>query len=57
MPASDESVITTIQPLLETLVPRVLLVDDDEIVIERQRDLITSAGYEVASVSSGAAAL
>jgi diguanylate cyclase (GGDEF)-like protein len=56
-PASDESVITTIRPVLDFLVPRVLLVDDDEIVIERLRDLITAAGYEVSAVSSGAAAL
>ena len=57
MAASDESVITTIQPLLDALVPRVLLVDDDEIAIERLRYLITSAGYEVATVSNGQAAL
>ena len=55
--ASDESVITAIRPALVTLVPRVLLVDDDEIVVERLRDLITTAGYEVSSVSSGEAAL
>jgi DNA-binding response OmpR family regulator len=57
LPAGDESVITAIQPVLDTLVPRVLLVDDDEIVIERLRDLITMAGYEVATASSGEAAL
>ena len=57
MPAADESVVTTILPALDTLVPRVLLVDDDEIVIERLRELITTAGYEVTSAASGAAAL
>ena len=57
LPASDESVITTIQPLLDSLVPRVLLVDDDDIAIERLRDLITAAGYEVTTASNGEAAL
>jgi len=57
MPASDESVITTIQPMLDTLVPRVLLVDDDEIAIERLGGLIAAAGYEVTSAANGAAAL
>ena len=38
--ASDESVITQIQPAPMS-VPRVLLVDDDELVIERMRDLVT----------------
>jgi two-component system cell cycle response regulator len=52
----DESAITQIQPAL-AIVPRVLLVDDDEIVIERLRDLITAAGYEVTSATSGEAAL
>ena len=57
IPASDESVITAIQPALTTLVPRVLLVDDDELVVERLRDLLTTAGYEVVCASNGAAAL
>jgi two-component system, cell cycle response regulator len=52
----DESAITRIQPAL-MIAPRVLLVDDDEIVIERLRDLISGAGYEVMSATSGAAAL
>jgi two-component system, cell cycle response regulator len=52
----DESAITRIQPAL-MIAPRVLLVDDDEIVIERQRELIAAAGYEVISATSGAAAL
>jgi two-component system cell cycle response regulator len=55
-PATDETVITQIQPAL-AIVPRVLLVDDDEIVIERLRDLITAAGYAVTTASSGDAAL
>jgi two-component system cell cycle response regulator len=54
--ATDETVITQIQPAL-AIVPRVLLVDDDEIVIERLRDLITAAGYAVTTASSGDAAL
>jgi diguanylate cyclase (GGDEF)-like protein len=55
--AADESAITQLQPALVTIAPRVLLVDDDEIVIERLRDLITAAGFEVATASNGAAAL
>jgi diguanylate cyclase (GGDEF)-like protein len=53
---ADTSVITQMQPVL-AIVPRVLLVDDDEIVIERLRDLITAAGYEVTSATSGEEAL
>ena len=56
-PGADESVITQVQPALVTIAPRVLLVDDDEIVIERLRDLITAAGFEVATAGNGAAAL
>jgi two-component system, cell cycle response regulator len=52
----DESAITRIQPAL-MIAPRVLLVDDDEIVLERFRDLISAAGYEVLTATSGAAAL
>ncbi|MEJ0084630.1 MAG: response regulator [Pseudomonadota bacterium] len=55
--ASDESVITAIQPVLDTLVTRVLLVDDDEIVVERLRDMIGAAGYEVATAANGEQAL
>jgi len=54
--ASDETVITQIQPAQMTA-PRVLIVDDDELVIERMRDLVSAAGYEVNAVTSGAAAL
>jgi len=57
LPAADESAITQIQPVLMSIAPRVLLVDDDEIVIERLRELITAAGFEVATASSGAEAL
>jgi PleD family two-component response regulator len=45
--AGDESAITAIQPTLLSIAPRVLLVDDDEMVIEHLRDLITAAGFEV----------
>jgi len=55
--ASDESVVTQVQPALVDIAPRVLLVDDDEIVIERLRDLIAAAGFEVATASDGTAAL
>ncbi len=56
-PAADESVITQIQPALVHIAPRVLLVDDDELVIERLRDLITAAGFEVVTAASGEEAL
>jgi len=55
--ASDESVITQIQQSLVTIAPRVLLVDDDEIVVEHLRDLIAAAGFEVATATNGVAAL
>lgn len=55
--AADESVITQIQPVLVEVVPRVLLVDDDEIMAERLRDLITAAGYEVRIAANGTQAL
>jgi diguanylate cyclase (GGDEF)-like protein len=55
--AGDESVITQIQQSLVTIAPRVLLVDDDEIVVEHLRDLITANGFEVATASNGAEAL
>jgi two-component system cell cycle response regulator len=55
-PATDETVVTQMLPAL-AIVPRVLLVDDDEIVIERLRDLITAAGYAVTTASSGDEAL
>ena len=57
MTSGDESAITQIQPLLVSIAPRVLLVDDDEIVIERLRDLITAAGFEVTTAGNGAEAL
>jgi diguanylate cyclase (GGDEF)-like protein len=56
-PTAEESAITQIQPVLVNIAPRVLLVDDDEIVIERLRDLITAGGFEVATASNGAEAL
>jgi diguanylate cyclase (GGDEF)-like protein len=54
---TDESVITQIQPALLEVPPRVLIVDDDEIVIERMRDLVSDAGFEVVSATDGEAAL
>lgn len=57
-PASlDESAITQIRPALFEKSPRVLLVDDDEIALEHMRELVTAAGYEVATATSGEAAL
>jgi two-component system cell cycle response regulator len=57
MVSGDESAITQIQPLLVSIAPRVLLVDDDEIAVERMRDLITAAGFEVTAAGSGVEAL
>jgi two-component system, cell cycle response regulator len=56
-PATDESVITQIQPLLFDVAPRVLLVDDDEIMVERLKDLVTAAGFDVQTASNGDEAL
>lgn len=55
--AAEESAITQIQPALSSIPPRVLVVDDDAIALERMRDLVTAAGYEVILADSGAAAL
>jgi two-component system cell cycle response regulator len=55
--ATDESVITQIQPALLGMAPRVLIVDDDEIMIERLKDLVTTAGFEAASATDGESAL
>lgn len=54
---ADESVITQIQPALISVAPRVLIVDDDEIMIERMRDLVTAAGFEVETAMQGEEAL
>jgi two-component system, cell cycle response regulator len=56
-PGTDESVITQIQPALLGVAPRVLLVDDDEIMVERLRDLVTAAGFEVVTATDGESAL
>jgi two-component system cell cycle response regulator len=56
-PNAGETVTTQIRPSLAAIAPRVLLVDDDEIVIERLSDLISAAGFEVATATSGEAAL
>jgi two-component system cell cycle response regulator len=55
--AADESVITHIQPALIAAAPRVLLVDDDELMAERLRALVAEAGYEVQVVTSAEQAL
>jgi diguanylate cyclase (GGDEF)-like protein len=62
MPADDEfpaedSVITQIRPAVSAVSPRVLLVDDDEIMVDRLKDLVTAAGFEVVTASSGEGAL
>jgi two-component system, cell cycle response regulator len=55
--ATDESVITQIRPVLVSMAPRVLLVDDDEIMMERLKDLVTAAGFEVSTACDGETAL
>ncbi len=55
--AADESVITQIQPALIAVAPRVLLVDDDEIMAARLSDLVSAAGYDVVTAASGEQAL
>ena len=54
---ADESVITQIQPALVDIVPRVLIVDDDEIMAERLCQLVTAAGFDATTASNGAKAL
>ena len=56
-PIAEDSAITQIQPALSSIPPRVLVVDDDSIALERMRDLVTAAGYHVTLAESGAAAL
>ncbi len=55
--AAEDSAITQIQPALSGIPPRVLVVDDDAIALERMRDLVSAAGYDVTLATSGAAAL
>ena len=55
--ATDESVITQIQPALLAMAPRVLIVDDDELMIERLKDLVTTAGFEALTATDGDSAL
>lgn len=54
---TDDSVITRIQPALAAITPRVLVVDDDEIMTARLGELVAAAGYEVATAASGEQAL
>jgi diguanylate cyclase (GGDEF)-like protein len=56
-PATDDSVITQFQPVMMAVVPRVMLVDDDEIMVERLKDLVTAAGFEVVTATDGESAL
>jgi diguanylate cyclase (GGDEF)-like protein len=54
---ADESAITQIRPAMLSITPRVLLVDDDEIAVERMRLLVEAEGYEVATAASAEDAL
>jgi len=57
-PASDDwAEITQILALPVMHMPKVLLVDDDELVTERLKCTVVEAGYEVFTATSGAAAL
>jgi diguanylate cyclase (GGDEF)-like protein len=56
-PRADESAITQIRPALLSITPRVLLVDDDDIAVERMRMLVEAEGYEVVSSASAEEAL
>lgn len=56
-PAQDFDDTTQILALPVMHMPKVLLVDDDEILLERLRIPIAEAGYEVTTVTDGAAAL
>jgi PleD family two-component response regulator len=53
----DESAITQIRPAMLSISPRVMLVDDDEIAVERMRMLVEAEGYEVSTAASAEAAL
>jgi two-component system, cell cycle response regulator len=55
--ATDDSVITRIQPALAVITPRVLVVDDDAIMTARLGELVSAAGYQVATAASGEQAL
>jgi two-component system, cell cycle response regulator len=48
---------TQVIRLEDHVVPRVLIVDDDELVAEHLANLVRKAGFEVLAVNSGAAAL
>src|SRR5882672_932581 len=57
-PASDDwAEITQILALPVMHMPKVLLVDDDELVTERLKCTVVEAGYEVFTATNGAAAL
>ena len=43
---ADESAITQIHPALAGITPRVLLVDDDGIAVERMRFVLATHGVE-----------
>lgn len=54
VPHDDTTQIMQLQPGVP---PKVLIVDDDRLACERLRGLVMAAGFEVRSVSNGAAAL
>jgi diguanylate cyclase (GGDEF)-like protein len=53
----DDAVTTLIQTVLPDIALRVLVVDDDELMLERLRSLVTTAGYDVVTARSGEQAL
>jgi DNA-binding response OmpR family regulator len=57
-PTSEDSASTTQVLALPVMhMPKVLLVDDDELIMERLKFPVVEAGYEVFTVTSGAEAL
>ncbi len=55
--AADTSATTRVLKLGLGATPKVLLVDDDELVLARLRELITAAGFDTFTASSGSEAL
>ena len=53
----DSGATTQILKLDLASAPRVLVVDDDELVLDRLQELVAAAGFEVSTASDGSAAL
>src|SRR5688572_13527904 len=53
----DDSAITQLQPAFVNIAPRVLIVDDDELIVAHLSGLVSAAGYEVETATTGHDAL